>query len=281
MTPVRPARAEVAHPLVDPLDEGSLQAYLDRIGHGARAASVAELQALHFAHATRIPFENLDILRGIPLRLDTAGLVDKLVARRRGGYCFEQNFLFAAVLRRLGYDVVPLAARVRYRAHGVLPRTHMLLLVRFGEGDWIADVGFGGEGLLLPVALREREASRQHAWAYRLVREDAAWVLQSRRQAEWSDLYAFTLEPQHPADYEMAHHYMSTHPNSRFTQTLTVQLTGPEVRHVLRNLELIEDRGDGSASRHLAGDDERIEVLDRVFGLRFPPGTRFRGPAGH
>jgi N-hydroxyarylamine O-acetyltransferase len=276
---VRPARAEAAHPLVDPLDEAALQSYLERIGHDARPASAAELQALHFAHATRIPFENLDIMRGVPLRLDTAGLIDKLVARRRGGYCFEQNFLFAAALRSLGYEVVPLAARVRYRAHGVLPRTHMLLLVRFAAGDWIADVGFGGEGLLLPVALREGEECRQHAWTYRLVREEAAWLLQSRRTDEWYDLYAFTLEPQHPADYEMAHHYMSTHPNSRFTQTLTVQLTGPQVRHVLRNLELIEDRGATTASRHLAGDEERIEVLARVFGLQFPPGTRFRGPA--
>lgn len=278
---MRPARADAAHPLVDPLEEAALQSYLERIGHAARPASAAELQALHFAHATRIPFENLDIMRGIPLRLDTAGLVDKLVERRRGGYCFEQNFLFAAVLRGLGYEVVPLAARVRHRAHGVLPRTHMLLLVRFAGGDWIADVGFGGEGLLLPLALREREECHQHAWTYRLVREEAAWVLQSRRDAQWSDLYAFTLEPQHPADYEVAHHYMSTHPNSRFTQTLTVQITGPEVRHVLRNLELIEDRGATTASRRLAGDDERIEVLDRVFGLRFAPGTRFRGPAGH
>jgi N-hydroxyarylamine O-acetyltransferase len=155
----------------------------------------------------------------------------------------------------------------------------MLLLVRLAEGDWIADVGFGGEGLLQPVALREGEESRQHAWTYRLMREEAAWVLQSRRGMQWSDLYAFTLEPQHPADYEMAHHYMSTHPNSRFTQTLTVQLTGPEVRHVLRNLELIEDRGATTTSRHLAGDEERIEVLDRVFGLQFPRGTRFRAPS--
>jgi N-hydroxyarylamine O-acetyltransferase len=277
---VRPARAEAAHPLVDPLDEGSLQSYLARIGHAARPASAPELQALHLAHATHVPFENLDILRGVPLRLDTAGLLDKLVTRRRGGYCFEQNFLFAAVLRKLGYEVVPLAARVRYRAHGVLPKTHMLLLVRFAEGDWIADVGFGGEGLLLPVPLHEREECRQHAWTYRLVREEAAWLLQSRRDADWTDLYVFTLEPQHPADYEMAHHYMSTHPNSRFTQTLTVQLMSPEVRHILRNLELVEDRGAGTTSRHLAGDDERVEVLDRIFGLQFPAGTRFRAPAG-
>lgn len=276
---MRAARTESAHPLVDPLDDSLLRAYLERTGHAPQPPSPAALQALHLAHATHIPFENLDILRGIPIRLDTASLVDKLVARRRGGYCFEQNLLLAAVLRKLGYAITPLAARVRYRAHAVLPKTHMLLLVHFPGGDWIADVGFGGEGLLLPVSLREGEECRQHAWTYRLVREDAAWVLQSQRDAAWSDLYVFTSEPQFPSDYEMANHYMSTHPDSRFVQTLTVQLPGTGVRHVLRNLELVEDRGGALTSRQLSGEAERIEVLGRVFGLQFPADTRFRSAA--
>ncbi len=275
---MRPARAESAHPLVEALDDASLHAYLERIGHAPQAPSPAGLEALHFAHATRIPFENLDILRHVPLRLDTEGLVDKLVHRRRGGYCFEQNFLLATVLRRLGYRFTPLAARVRFRAHTVLPKTHMLLQVHFPGGDWIADVGFGGEGLLLPLPLVAGAECRQHAWTYRLVREHDAWLLQSRRASQWRDLYLFSLEPQYPGDYEMANHYMSTHPNSRFVQTLTVQLTGPDVRHVLRNLELLEDRGETTGSRHLAGDEERIDVLAKVFGLQFPAGTRFRAP---
>jgi N-hydroxyarylamine O-acetyltransferase len=274
---VRGARAELAHPLVDPLDDASLRAYLARIGHEPQAPAPAALQALHLAHATHIPFENLDILRRIPIRLDTAGLVDKLVMRRRGGYCFEQNLLLATVLRKLGYAITPLSARVRFRAHTVQPKTHMLLLVHFPGGDWIADVGFGGEGLLLPMPLRENEPCAQHAWTYRLVREDERWVMQSRREA-WNDLYAFTLESQYPADFEMASHYMSTHPDSRFVQTLTVQRMSPQVRHILRNLELTEDRGATSSSRHLADDGERLEVLERVFGLPFPAGTRFRAP---
>jgi N-hydroxyarylamine O-acetyltransferase len=259
------------------IDDQQLRAYLERIDHTPASASPAGLQALHQAHATHIPFENLDILRHLPILLDTDSLFAKLVAGRRGGYCFEQNFLLAAVLRKLGYGLTPLAARVRFRAHAVLPRTHMLLLVHFEGEDWIADVGFGGEGLLLPVPLRKGTECIQHAWAYRLLQENGEWVLQSRRDASWSDLYAFTLERQHPSDYEMANHYMSTHPNSRFMQTLTVQLPGPHMRHILRNLELIEDRGDAIQSRMLSGEGERIEVLNRIFGLRFPAGTRFRG----
>lgn len=276
---MRPARIEPPHPLVDPLSDTQLEAYLQRIDHAPRPPSANALQALHLAHATHIPFENLDILRRQPILLDTNSLLAKLVEGRRGGYCFEQNLLLAAVLRKLGYRLTPLAARVRFRAHSVLPRTHMLLLVHFDEGDWIADVGFGGEGLLLPVPLREGDECEQHAWSYRLVRDEGEWLLQSRRVEAWNDLYAFTLERQHPADYEMANHYMSTHPNSRFVQTLTVQLPGPEVRFVLRNLELVEDRGTSADSRMLSGEEERIEVLGRVFGLHFPPGTRFRAPA--
>jgi N-hydroxyarylamine O-acetyltransferase len=277
---VRAARTESAHPLIDPIGDEALRAYMRRIGHAPAAPSPAALQALHLAHATHIPFENLDILRHLPIALDTASLFAKLVAGRRGGYCFEQNLLLAGVLRQLGYTVTPLAARVRFRAHAVLARTHMLLLVHFPEGDWIADVGFGGEGLLLPIPLAEGPPCIQHAWTYRLQREGGEWLLQSRRGTEWIDLYAFTLERQYPSDYEVANHYMSTHPNSRFMQTLTVQLPGPGVRHVLRNLELIEDRGHEVTSRMLSGDQERIEVLGQVFGLHFPAGTRFRDPSG-
>lgn len=271
-------RTESARQAAAVLGNAELRAYLGRIGHPwPGAVDEAALQALHLAHATHIPFENLDILLKRPIAIDPASLFDKLVVRKRGGYCFEQNLLFAGVLEKLGFAFTPLAARVRYRSHAVLPRTHMLLLVHFPGGDWIADVGFGGEGLLLPIPLREDMDSRHYAWTYRVTRESGMWLLQSRRDDAWMDLYAFTTEPQHPADYEMANYYMSTHPNSRFVQTLTVQLTTPGIRHVLRNLELTEDRGSSSTSRMLSGEEERLQVLDGVFGLHFPEGTRFRG----
>src|SRR5438093_5316594 len=96
---------------------------------GSLAPSRQTLDALHLAHATHIPFENLDVLLGRPIRLDLDGLQAKLVRGRRGGYCFEQNLLFAAVLERLGFRVTRLAARVRYGTTRLLPRTHMLMKV--------------------------------------------------------------------------------------------------------------------------------------------------------
>src|SRR5215471_14344829 len=129
-----------------------LPAYLRRIGYaGDLSPSRKTLDAVHLAHATHIPFENLDILLGRPIRLDLASLQAKLVAGRRGGYCFEQNALFAAVLEQLGFAVTRLAARVRFRTDRVLARTHMTLRVDVDGVPLLADVGFGGEGPMRPV----------------------------------------------------------------------------------------------------------------------------------
>ncbi len=251
-------------------------AYLLRIGYaGDLAPSRATLDALHLAHATSIPFENLDILLGVPIRLDLASLQAKLVAGRRGGYCFEQNALFAAVLEQLGFKVTRLAARVRHGTDRVLPRTHMMLRVDFGDARLVADVGFGADGLLLPVPLDGGE-SPQFAWTYRVVDDGDAQVLQSRRGGAWADLYAFTHEPQLAVDYEIANHYTSTHPASRFTQILTAQRISQDARWMLRNRDLVEDRGTTSLSRAIRDDDELNAVLAETFGLVFPAKTRFK-----
>lgn len=257
-----------------PLD---LQAYLRRIDYrGPLEPGSDALAALHLAHATHIPFENLDILLGRPIRLELAQVQDKLVAGRRGGYCYEQNLLFAHVLQALGFSVERLAARVRYGRERPRPRTHMFLMVAVDGERWITDVGFGAEGLLLPVPFRPGAPSRHFAWTYRVMEEQAGrYVLQSRRGGGWLDLYAFTLEPQLAVDYEMANYYTSTHPDSAFTRILTVQLPTPRARHILRNRELIIDDG-GRLSRRLIDSDEALlEVLAETFGLHFDPGTRF------
>src|SRR4051794_35005419 len=158
-----------------------LDAYLARVGYaGELRPTAAVLAALHRAHATHIPFENLDVLLGRPIRLDLEGLQAKLVRGRRGGYCFEQNVLFAAVLEQVGFRLTRLAARVRFGAAGPRPRTHMLMRVEADGRPWLADVGFGGEGLLEPLPLAPGRVARQSYWSYRVVQEDGGvWALQS------------------------------------------------------------------------------------------------------
>src|SRR5262245_42213718 len=161
-----------------------LDAYLARTGYtGGLAPTRDTLERLHLAHATHVPFENLDILLSRPIRLDLDGLQAKLVRDRRGGYCFEQNTLFAAALERIGFRVTRLAARVRWGATRVLPRTHMLLEVDVQGEPWLADVGFGGEGLLKPLPLAPGQPVRHYDQTYCLTAEAGLWVLQAQGAA--------------------------------------------------------------------------------------------------
>jgi N-hydroxyarylamine O-acetyltransferase len=258
-----------------------LARYAARIGYaGPFRPDLATLRALHLAHATHIPFENIDVLMGRTPELDVEILERKLVDARRGGYCYEQNTLFAAVLEQCGFRVTRLAARVRWGAPAgaVRPRTHMLLAVEAEGETHVADVGFGGDGLLLPIPLRPGEAAPQFAWEYRIVAEGGGFVLQSVRPEGWLDLYGFTLEPQYPVDYQVANWYTSTHPSSVFRSMLRVQLPGPDVRTMLVNRTLTETTTEGSRETAIADDADLLRVLENRFRLSFPAGTHIPLP---
>ncbi len=258
-----------------------VSAYLGRIGWSGPppVPSSTALRALHEAHVGAVPFENLDVLLGRPIRLDLESLFAKLVAQRRGGYCFEQNTLFLAVLEALGFQAAPLAARVRLGSVEPRPRTHMLLRVELAEGPFLADVGFGGDGPLHPVPLEAGRETWAGAAGWRLRSEDELWVLQGSADAgEWTDLYAFTLERQLAVDYEMANHYTSTHPHSRFVRNLVVQRSWRDRRVLLLNRERVVRRGAGAESTAVRDPEHLLDVLAADFDLRFPPGTRFSQP---
>jgi N-hydroxyarylamine O-acetyltransferase len=256
-----------------------LDAYLARIAYpGPREATLSALTALHAAHVTAIPFENLDILLGRWIDLDLGALERKLVTARRGGYCFEQNTFFGAALEGLGFQVTRLAARVQVGATVVRPRTHMLLLVDVEGEAFIADVGFGGDGPVLPLPLVEGRESWLGGFGHRLRREGDAWVLEGNSEGAWCDLYLFTLEPQYPADFVMANHFTSTFPASPFVNNLTVQRSWPEGRLILRNRDLTLREGGVTTSETIRDQEHLLEVLRDRFGLAFPAGTRFARP---
>jgi N-hydroxyarylamine O-acetyltransferase len=256
-----------------------LDAYLERTGGGKPLGATLEgLASLHRAHCAAIPFENLDILLGLPIELELGALQAKLVRSRRGGYCFEQNTLFQAALEALGFRVTALAARVRAGQTEVRPRTHMLLRVDLPEGAFVADVGFGADGLVHPIALAEKAETRAGFMGHRLRREGEWWVLQGDGGGEWSDLYAFTLEPHHPVDFVMANHFTSTYPRSPFVLNLTAQRSWPEKRVVLRNRELVVREGRARETTSVRDLEHLLEVLETHFDLVFPAGTRFRQP---
>jgi N-hydroxyarylamine O-acetyltransferase len=252
-----------------------LAAYLSRIGEsGPVAPDLATLRRLQRAHVAAIPFENLDILLGRGVHLDFERLTDKLIAQRRGGYCFEQNTLFQAALSEVEFSPRPMEARVRAGAGVLLPRTHMVLTVDVAGASWLVDVGFGGEGPHEPVPLTGRESSRAAGLTYRVVREGELFVLQMRADADWQDQYAFLPQPVYPIDFKVANWYTSTHPSSPFVRTLTAQRTAPDVRHILRYPSYTHISDAGSHTETISRD-ALLPLLRRSFLIDLPDHTVF------
>ncbi|RKT82622.1 N-acetyltransferase [Saccharopolyspora antimicrobica] len=157
-------------------EKADLEGYLARIGHPAvPGPSVAALRSLHEAHVQAIPFENVDVVLGQHPGTELDTIYDKLVRRRRGGYCFEHALLFAAVLENLGFDVERRMARVEPDGSGY--RTHMMLRVRVEGADHLADVGFGA-GMLSPMPFEDGAVVDQAGWRHRLVRNGPLWNLE-------------------------------------------------------------------------------------------------------
>lgn len=252
---------------------GDYEAYVRRIGLEGRPG----FAALHRAHATTIPFENLDPAAGLPVSLDPAELEAKLVTRRRGGYCFEQNLLFAGALASAGIrDVALLLARVRQgRATGPRPRTHLVLRVVADGRIWHADVGFGGDCLLEPIPFGPGVEVDQGGWRYRTVEDGAEVVLQIRRDGGWTDLYGFVPEPVERVDVEMANWYVSTYPRSPFVTGMVVGAQRPGERRMLRASregegELVTRTPSSSATRSVSRP-ELAGVMAEEFGLAGVP----------
>jgi N-hydroxyarylamine O-acetyltransferase len=255
-----------------------LDSYLARIGYdGPRAPTLETLRAVHFLHPQAIPFENLNPLLGLTVRLDVDSLQRKLVRSRRGGYCFEHNSLLFHALRALGFRVSGLAGRVVWsRPDDSLPaRSHMVLRVEIEGVVYLADVGFGmsptGPLLLEP----DREQQTPHE-PFRLLRMDGQFTLQAKLQGEWVSFYCFDLQEQAPIDYEVANHYVSTYPTSHFVTSLIAARALPDRRYGLRNNRLSIHALDGAhEQRVLTSAAEISAALSELFGITVPDKPAF------
>jgi N-hydroxyarylamine O-acetyltransferase len=256
-----------------------LTAYFERIGFSgsARPAPTLDtLRALHLLHPQAIPFENLDVLLGRPIRLDLASIQHKLVTSGRGGYCYEHNRLFRSVLETLGFRVRGYAGRVLWgRDAPEMPgRTHMLLIVDLDEGAFVADVGFGGMTLSAPIALQTGLEQITPHGAFRL--DDAggtpaAYILKALVNGAWANVYRFDLDPQYDADYEMANYFVSTYPQSVFVHNLLAARLAPGKRLGLFNRRFsAHDEHEGSAHRELTDDADLRRTLEHDFRIRLP-----------
>jgi len=255
----------------DSLSARDLAAYLERIGLDRPVAADADgLAALQEAHLCAIPFENFDIPLGRGIRIEPDHLVNKLIHNRRGGFCFEQNTLFAAALRALGFPVRQQLARVAWRAEGaVRPRTHHVLLVEAGQATWLADTGFGGPGLRRPIPFETGHIADQGDGCYRLRSEaPLGTVLERERDGGWEPLYSFDLEVCWPADFQMGCHFAATHPESLFTNhLLATRLTESGRVWLMDDRLTIEEGGAVMEKRELDSTPAFRDALEAHFGL--------------
>jgi N-hydroxyarylamine O-acetyltransferase len=245
-----------------------ISAYLERIGyHGRPGVSARALAEMHLAHLYAVPFENLDIQLGRPLSLDDAALFEKIVTRRRGGFCYELNGLFCGLLRELGYRVTMLSAEVARKGGGFsAPFDHLALRVDLDEA-WLVDTGFG-DGFRLPVRLDKTADQAQGGSAY-LIIQDGDYRVLMRRDAggDWTPQYRFTLQPHTLAAFGARCRYHQTSPESHFTQGRICTLATPAGRVTLSGMRLIETTEAGRMETELAGEAEYAAALRERFGV--------------
>jgi len=250
-----------------------IQAYLDRIGYRGPLTPTAEtLRALQVAHLQTVPFENLSIHARQPIVLDDESLFDKVVARRRGGFCYELNGIFAALLRALGFQVTMLSAAVA-RADGTFGPDfdHMALLVTLEE-RWLADVGFG-DSFRDPLRLDERGEQPEGTRTFRIDEDGGSLthhLLLLRRDSSeepWQPQYRFTLQLHEFPDYAGMCHFHQTSPESHFTRQTLCSLATPEGRVTLSGMKLITTRGSERQEQVLASEEERAALLREMFGV--------------
>jgi N-hydroxyarylamine O-acetyltransferase len=256
-------------------DVFDVDAWLRRIGHdGPREPVLPTLRAVIAAHTATIPFENIDVLLGRPPRLDLGLLQQKMVANRRGGYCFEQNTLLQAGLLALGFRTTGLIARVirGMDADAAGSATHMMLRVDLPEGPFLADVGFGNQTPTAPLALRpgveqETPHERMRLWP---VGEEL--TLQAKLGEDWQSIYRLSPHPRLSIDYEVANWFTATHPASPFVSHLIVARPGPSgTRNTLFNGRVTVRRpGDRVDRFKLDNEGEFQAALDGTFGLTLP-----------
>lgn len=248
-------------------------AWLKRIGYeGPRLPTLDTLQALIAAHASSIAYESIDVLLDRPPLLDLAPLQAKMIAGGRGGYCFEQNMLFRAGLRSLGYAVTSLQARVvrGLEIDAPRPMLHMVLRVDLPEGPYLADVGFGNlapTGALQLVASVEQETPHE---VMRFIALGGELVLQSRLGDGWEHIYRVVALPRYDTEYEICNWFTGTHPQSPYRNNMIAARPGPgRTRLTLFNARFNVRHASGKVERRiLQSEAEYRSVLADAFGLR-------------
>jgi N-hydroxyarylamine O-acetyltransferase len=246
-----------------------VDSYLARIGHrGSTVPTLETLRVLHHAHLLSVPFENLDIGLGREIVIDENAILRKVVEQRRGGFCYELNGAFAALLRAIGFRVTLLSARVSREKGGEGPEfDHLTLRIDLDE-PWLVDVGFG-ESFLEPLRLEAGMEQTDPGGIFRLVRLGERLQLEKAETGKpWRRQYSFTLQPHLLEEFAGMCHYHQTSPDSHFTQNRICTRATPDGRITLSGMKWIVTKRGKREEHELTSEDERTQVLQEEFGIR-------------
>jgi len=250
-------------------------AYLERIGYSGPATPNAEtLRDIHRAHLFAVPFENLDIGWRRQIPIDKQAFLRKIVEHRRGGFCYELNGAFAALLEALGFRVTLLSARAAsgegsYGEGSYGPEFDHLTLRVYLDEPWLADVGFG-DCFIDPLRLQIGVEQEQTGGVFRIVKADDSLRLERRDEARWRPEYLFSLTPRRLQEFSEMCHYHQTSPQSPFTRKRVCSRAMPDGRITLSEMKLITTRNGSRDERLLKSDDEWRVALRDHFGMQVP-----------
>lgn len=247
-----------------------IQNYLSRIGLKDKPFPTLDcLHLLQDAHMRHVPFENLDVLLGRPLDLSPDALFEKVVSGGRGGYCFELNTLYGALLSEVGFDPVPMLARVWLRDPvETPPRTHLVNRVSIEGHYWISDVGFGGRAARVPLKIEDGYEVDDGDGRIRIIKDTEFGYRISRFQdGAWSDQYTVETEAAHMADILSGNHWTEYYPESHFRHGIGVGRFTVEGRTSFYG-GVLTHRGEQTMSSQVSGLVDTLEILNAEFGLK-------------
>jgi N-hydroxyarylamine O-acetyltransferase len=255
-------------------DNFSLTDYFHRIDYsGTPKADIETVARMMRRQLFSVPFENLDVQASKIVSLVPEEIVEKIVGRKRGGYCYEVNGLFAMALESLGVPYQFVAARpMIYPARR--PRTHMALVLTLGGERWLCDLGFGSYGIRAPIPLAALDVEiEQDGDTFMLsLGDDGFYLLRAKVDGEWTNQYAFDLSPQEWVDFVPANYLNSTHPDAIFVQKTVAVLMTEGGRKILGG-DSFKIIAHGRTEKRTVAPNELGELLAREFGLTMPART--------
>lgn len=243
--------------------------YLSRIGLDVQPEPTLDgLHQLQDAHMRHVPFENLDVLLGRSLDLSEAALFGKIVTHRRGGYCFELNRLYSTLLSEVGFDPVPMMARVWLRDPVEVPsRTHLVNRVNIDGQDWITDVGFGGRAARVPLKIEDGYSVEDGDGCIRILADvDFGYRISRLQDGVWSDQYTVETPRAHMSDILIGNHWTECHPDSHFRHGVGVGLFTSEGRTSFYG-GVLTHRARDTTTQVISGIEPTLRTLKSEFGL--------------